>query len=104
MSLADELLKLEELHQRGALSEAEFGRAKTRLLEVPLGAHANGMEAINGFRLSSADRWIAGVCGGLALSTGLASWIWRLIFVLLFCFGGFGLLSYFLLWVVVPRD
>ncbi|EGI75301.1 PspC domain-containing protein [Hylemonella gracilis] len=104
MSLADELKKLEELRQRGALSEAEFGRAKARLLEVPAVAHAGGVDAINGFRLSSSDRWIAGVCGGLARSTGLASWIWRLILVLLVCFGGFGLLGYLLLWIFVPRD
>ncbi len=104
MSLADELQKLEELRQRGALSEAEFGRAKARLLEVPAGAHITGLDAINGLHLSSSDRWIAGVCGGLALPSGLASWVWRLIFVLLVCFGGFGFLVYLLLWVFVPRD
>lgn len=104
MSLADELQKLEELRQRGALSEAEFERAKARLLELPAGAPASGLDAINGLRLSSTDRWIAGVCGGLARTTGLASWVWRLIFTALVCFGGFGLLVYLLLWIFVPRD
>lgn len=100
MSLADELKKLEELCQRGALSEAEFGRAKTKLL----GVHATGLEAVNGLRLSSSDRWIGGVCGGLALTSGVTSWVWRLIFVLFVCFGGFGLLAYLLLWILVPRE
>ncbi|MBS0292628.1 MAG: SHOCT domain-containing protein, partial [Proteobacteria bacterium] len=32
MSIADELSKLDELRQRGTLSDAEFARAKERLL------------------------------------------------------------------------
>lgn len=35
MSLADELKKLEELRGSGALSDAEFQKAKQRLLEEP---------------------------------------------------------------------
>ena len=104
MSLADELQKLEELRQRGALSAAEFERAKARLLEASEGAPASGLDAINGLRLSTSDRWIAGVCGGLARTTGLASWAWRLIFAVLACFGGFGFVVYLLLWIFVPRE
>ena len=33
MALSDELAKLQELHQRGALTDDEFSRAKARLLE-----------------------------------------------------------------------
>ena len=63
------------------------------------------MAAFNRLRRSSANRWFAGVCGGLARSTGLEAWGWRLIFVLATLFaGGLGLLAYALLWIFVPRD
>jgi phage shock protein PspC (stress-responsive transcriptional regulator) len=103
MSLADELHKLEELRQRGALSEAEFERAKARLLESPP-SPPPGLEAINKLRRSTTDRWLGGVCGGLARATGLESWIWRLIFAVLACFGGAGVVVYLLLWIFVPRE
>ena len=47
-------------------------------------------------------RWVAGVCGGIALATGTDAWLWRLIFALLFFFGGAGLIVYLLLWLFVP--
>lgn len=103
MSLADELRKLEELRQRGALSEAEFERAKARLLELPP-PPPPGLEAVNRLRRSRTDRWFGGVCGGLARLTGLESWVWRLIFAVLACFGGAGVLVYVLLWIFVPRE
>lgn len=103
MTLADELIKLEQLHQRTSLSDAEFARAKTRLLEssVPIGMEA---ARLNGFRRSTSDRWLGGLCGGLAVSTGVDSWIWRLIFTLMFFMGGTGLLVYLLLWIFVPSE
>jgi phage shock protein C len=59
---------------------------------------------INQIRRSKSDRWFGGVCGGLTKSTGLESWIWRLVFVLFtFCFGG-GLLFYLLAWILVPLE
>ena len=103
MSLADELRQLEELRQRGALTEAEFERAKARLLDLPATPPA-GVEAINRLRRSSTDRWLGGVCGGLARATGLESWVWRLIFTVLACLGGAGIVIYFLLWIFVPRE
>ena len=48
--------------------------------------------------------WIGGVCGGLARATGIESWVWRLIFAVLFLFGGTGLLLYILLWIFVPTE
>jgi phage shock protein PspC (stress-responsive transcriptional regulator) len=62
------------------------------------------MQAINSLRRSITDSWVGGVCGGLARATGVGSWIWRLIFVVLFLFGGTGLLLYILLWVFVPSE
>jgi phage shock protein PspC (stress-responsive transcriptional regulator) len=103
MSLGDELQKLDALRERGVLSDEEFARAKARLLEGSADAATpSGVAAINGFRRSSTDRWLAGVCGGLARASGIESWVWRLLFALLACFGGAGVLLYVLLWIFVP--
>ena len=106
MSLSDELNRLDELHRRGALSDDEFARAKARLLNgaAPPREAPAALDAVNRLRRSRADRWIAGVCGGLASATGLESWVWRLIFALLFLLGGTGILVYLLLWVFVPGE
>lgn len=103
MPLSDELTKLHELHQRGAMSEKEFARAKERVLGNAADPD-HPLSAINAVRRSRSDRWLAGVCGGLALATGLESWAWRLIFSLLALCGGAGLVIYALLWIFVPRD
>jgi phage shock protein PspC (stress-responsive transcriptional regulator) len=103
MSLSDELSKLAELRASGTLTEQEFARAKERLLgaertQDPLAV------AVNSFRRSRNDRWIGGVCGGIGRSTAVESWVWRLLFAVLFlCFGA-GLLVYLLLWIFVPSD
>jgi len=55
-------------------------------------------------RRSRSERWLGGVCGGLARATGVEAWIWRLLFALLTLFGGAGALVYLLLWLVVPRE
>jgi phage shock protein PspC (stress-responsive transcriptional regulator) len=106
MGLADELTRLEELRARGTLSEEEFQRAKARLLDVPppLASEMPAVAAVNRLRRSRSDRWIGGVCGGVAVLTGVDSWIWRLIFALLLLFGGTGLLVYVLLWIFVPNE
>jgi phage shock protein PspC (stress-responsive transcriptional regulator) len=107
MSIADDLTKLDALRSRGALSDAEFERAKQRLLDgppAPPAGQAPGVSAINSFRRSATDKWLGGVCGGLARLTGLDSWAWRLILAVLFLFGGFGGLLYILLWIFVPAE
>ena len=104
MSLADQLNQLHELHQRGALTNEEFARAKEKLLgEVPH-AQPAALIALNSLRRSRTDRWVAGVCGGLARATGTEAWVWRLAFALLSLCGGAGLLIYALLWVFVPPE
>ena len=100
MSIADELDKLHQLLAKGALTQAEFERAKARLLGA---GPASGLE-INALRRSASDRWIGGVCGGLARLTGLESWIWRLLFVLGLFLGGVTILAYVVLWIFVPRE
>jgi phage shock protein PspC (stress-responsive transcriptional regulator) len=106
MSESDELGKLADLHQRGALSDEEFARAKARLLggaaAAPSGAPA--ADALNALRRSRDDRWIGGVCGGIARITGSPSWVWRLLFTFLFICAGSGALLYILLWIFVPQD
>lgn len=102
MSIADELFRLEQMRERGNLSEEEFKRAKARLLDSGIAQPEPVFQSINGFRRSSSDRWVAGLCGGLARSTGVASWIWRLLFVLMLLAGCTGLVIYLVLWLVVP--
>ena len=102
MSVVDDLDKLHELLIRGAISQAEYERAKTRLLDAGPGPGA-GL-AINQLRRSLSDRWIGGVCGGIGRLTGVESWIWRIVFLLGLVFGGFTLFAYVVLWILVPRE
>jgi phage shock protein C len=112
MALGDELSKLAELRSSGGLTEEEFVRAKERLLNSEQ-AHSSDpqarssaplVSAVNSFRRSRTDRWFGGVCGGLARSTGMEAWVWRLIFTALFVCAGAGLLLYLLLWLFVPSE
>jgi phage shock protein C len=105
MALSDELSKLAELRANGGLTEEEFKRAKERLLntEQPR-ANDPVVAAVNTFRRSRTDRWFGGVCGGIARSTGMESWAWRLLFAALFICAGVGLLVYVLLWIFVPSE
>jgi len=116
--LSDEIKRLHELHQAGALSDAEFEQAKARILSgastVSLNKEPPATERISfdrhrddllsGLRRSRLDRWLGGVCGGLARTYGLESWVWRLIFVLFVLTFGFGILIYLLLWVFIPEE
>jgi phage shock protein C len=106
MALADELGKLSELRANGGLTEEEFKRAKERLLgaEPPVRPNDPLVSAVNTFRRSRTDRWFGGVCGGMGRSTGMESWVWRLIFTVLFVCAGVGLLLYVLLWIFVPSE
>jgi phage shock protein C len=101
MTMADELEKLHRLVLAGALTQAEYDSAKARLLT---GFPASGALAVNRLRLSNDDKWIAGVCGGIAAITGVESWIWRLVFVLGLMVGGFTVVLYLIFWIFVPRD
>jgi len=105
MMLADELSKLAELHARGGLTEEEFKRAKERLLNAGQTRSDDPIaSAVNTFRRSRTDRWFGGVCGGIARSTGMEAWVWRLLFTVLFICAGAGLLIYVLLWIFVPSE
>lgn len=100
MNISEELDRLDQLRQRGVLSEAEFARAKARLIDgrrqLPL------LDAFNALRRSRSERWVGGVCGGIAAATGSDAWLWRLVFALAAFFGGTGIILYALLWIFVP--
>ena len=105
MTLGDELNRLAELRSSGSLTEEEFVRAKERVLNSQQPHPSDPVvSAVNSFRRSRKDRWFGGVCGGMARSTGMAAWVWRLIFTALFVCAGAGLLLYLLLWLFVPSE
>lgn len=105
MSVAEDLTQLEQLRDRGSLSPDEFQRAKNKLLQAQPPRPAEPLfQALNGMRRSTSDRWVGGICGGLAESTGLEAWLWRILFVVLMTLGGAGLLVYIVLWIFVPLD
>jgi phage shock protein PspC (stress-responsive transcriptional regulator) len=105
MSTTDDLSRLSDLHRAGELNDDEYAQAKARVLnERVLRDQPPLVGALNGLRRSRSDRWVGGVCGGLAQATGLAPWLWRLAFVLFTFFGGAGLLVYLLLWIFVPQE
>ncbi len=108
MNVSDEIKRLHELHQAGALTDAEFEQAKAKALgsgtvnlEKPVSDFASEIGAL---RRSRTDRWLGGVCGGLGKASGMESWIWRLVFALFTVTFGFGLLIYLLMWIFVPEE
>ena len=122
--ISDEIRRLHELHQAGALSDAEFEQAKAKVLSgswsgngagprVNLNKGASEFKAgctavetqLRALRRSRTDRWIGGVCGGLNGVLGIEAWVWRLIFVLFTLLtSGFGALVYLLMWIFVPEE
>jgi phage shock protein C len=108
MNVSDEIKRLHELHQAGALTDAEFEQAKAKTLgsgpvnlDKPVADFASEIGAL---RRSRTDRWLGGVCGGLGKASGMESWIWRLVFALFTVTFGFGLLIYLLMWIFVPEE
>ncbi len=116
VSISEELEKLGELHQRGVLTDEEFARAKSRLIGAQGGSASPSFSSsaaqsnlpfvagFNALRRSASDRWIGGVCGGIAPVLGLESWVCRLLIAVLTLFGGFGAIVYLLLWIFVPQE
>lgn len=109
MNMSDEIKRLHELHQAGALTDAEFEQAKARVLAGGPSVNLNKgngalSDELSALRRSRTDRWLGGVCGGLARVSGVDSWVWRLVFALFTITFGFGLLVYLLLWIFVPEE
>jgi len=56
-------------------------------------------------RRSRRNRIIAGVCGGLGDFFGISAFWFRLAFFILLLPGGLpGLIPYFILWIIVPKE
>jgi phage shock protein PspC (stress-responsive transcriptional regulator) len=49
-------------------------------------------------------RYVAGVCAGLGRATRTDPVLWRVVLVVLVCFGGIGTLVYLALWVLTPEE
>jgi len=56
-------------------------------------------------RRSRNNRWLGGICGGLAEFFGLSSFWFRLAFLLLLLPGGVpGPLLYLIMWLIIPLE
>ena len=53
---------------------------------------------------STDDRWLAGVCGGLAKYFNIDPTLVRVIFIVLALIGLGGVILYLLLWVLIPQE
>ena len=105
MTLIDDLERLAALQRSGALTDAEFASAKARSIAAEAPGRAGDLGGwLRALRRSRGDRWLGGVCGGLAPMSGVPSWLWRLLFAGLGLCGGCGLMLYLLLWVLVPKE
>lgn len=49
-------------------------------------------------------RMIAGVCAGVARYFGLDATLIRVIWVLLVCLAGTGILAYLICWLIIPEE
>ena len=113
MDIADQLQKLQTLREQGALSEEEFTLAKQRVLQgTAQGSASSGTppspppnpSALHQLKRSLTDRWLGGVCGGLANMSNMPSWTWRILFLLTTLLHGVGLIAYLLMWIFVPLN
>ena len=122
INIADEIKRLHELHQSGALTDAEFAQAKEKVLASAneeqthssnsgsagnwesAGAQSSPFTQLNHLRRSKTNQWLGGVCAGLGKFSGLEAWVWRLAFILFFMCFGFGVIAYLLAWVLIPEE
>lgn len=103
--MIDDLERLSALHDKGAISGAEYEQAKARILRGEPGTELRARR-VRGptLRRSATDRWLGGVCGGIAQATDTETWIWRLLFTAGLMLGGVTGVLYVLLWIFVPPD
>jgi phage shock protein C len=104
MSIAEELEKLQVLRDRGTITEAEFLRAKQRVIDEATARTGSHSALLHQLARSRTDHVVSGVCGGLGKQTDLPSWAWRLIFCLTSLYFGAGLVIYLLLWIFLPLE
>jgi phage shock protein PspC (stress-responsive transcriptional regulator) len=63
-----------------------------------------GRDMTNRLYRSRKDRLIGGVCGGLGVYFGIDPVIFRLLFVVAAIWGGVGVLTYLIMWIVIPAE
>lgn len=81
------------------------GGGRLEAMSTPESTPAVTTPSTFGFRRSLGDRWIAGVCGGIAARTGLDPTLVRVLAVLLAVFGHLvGLIAYLAAWALVPEE
>ena len=99
MSTVEELERLQRLHASGALTDEEFARAKSQLLDGRPPAGRAGQ-----FRRSREGAWLAGVCSGLARFSGVHVAAWRIVFLFFLPAAGVSVLLYTLMALLVPIE
>ena len=116
MNLTEQLERLNALYTANAITADEYAKAKAKLLSDEPASNAQssfantvfngltkpGTSQANKLGRNQYDRWFGGVCGGLAASTDMPSWAWRVLFVMLALLHGLGILLYILLWIFMP--
>ncbi|NUT37472.1 MAG: PspC domain-containing protein [Hamadaea sp.] len=68
------------------------------------GAHQGAFAARYGLVRPRTGRYLAGVSGAVARATNTDPVLWRVLFIVLAFFGGFGILAYVVLWLGTPAD
>ena len=61
------------------------------------------MNARKRLQRSEHDKWIGGVCGGIAEYFNIDPTLVRLAWVVLTCFGGSGILAYIVAAIIIPK-
>lgn len=70
---------------------------------LPGNDHIPENDSIRKFYRDPDDKVIGGVSGGLGKYFRTDPLIWRILFIVLFFGGGFGLLTYVVLWIITPK-
>ena len=106
MPMIEDLERLSALRDKGAVTDVEYEQAKARILNASMSAESARVARTRSplLRRSTTDRWIGGVCGGIARITNTETWIWRLLFTAGLVLGGATALVYLLLWIFVPEE
>jgi phage shock protein C len=68
------------------------------------GGDPGGPPASKRLERKLANRWLAGVCAGLADYTGIDATLIRIVFAVLTFFGGLGPIVYVLGWALIPEE
>jgi len=57
---------------------------------------------LKNLKKSAVDVRVAGICGGFGEYTPMPSWMWRVVFLVSLFIGGLGLITYIILWILMP--